>query len=384
MMATGKLNANAPERTGHGGDRQAAKDSQTMYTTEAKEKQAPWLDPLQLVNDALNLTAGKNGNGPEGASWADMALQIGPIEWAWNGWMPQGFVIILAAGPGEGKSAAALRLAGCYLRGDPWPDGQPFTGQIGDVLWCEAEAAQALNLERARAWGYPLDHILTPHRDPLADVSFDDPEDQKAIAAVASRESVRFVVFDSLSGGNRKDENSSEILETVKWIAELARDTGKPMLLLHHLRKRGLADNAGQVNLERLRGSSSIVQMSRVVWAIDAPDANDEATKRLAVIKSNLARFPDPVGMSVGECGVTFVAAPRTPKVETQLDRAVDLLKALLDQGPRSSDGLEEEAKGAGLSWDTMKRAKDKLGVVARRDGKTRRWSWALSYPAED
>ena len=80
------------------------------------------------------------------------------------------------------------------------------------------------------------------------------------------------------------------------------------------------------------------------------------------------------------DTGLMFGDAPEPPRQETQIDRAADLLQALLEDGPMASTDLEREAQGAGISWSTMNRAKDKLGIVARR--KDGRWYWAL--PAKE
>ena len=77
-----------------------------------------------------------------------------------------------------------------------------------------------------------------------------------------------------------------------------------------------------------------------------------------------------------------FGDAPEAPRTESQLDRAIDLLRALLATEPVPAKSVEEEAKGAGISWPTIKRAKDALGVVTRRDGKANMWYWAL--PAKE
>ena len=164
---------------------------------------------------------------------------------------------------------------------------------------------------------------------------------------------------------------------TVMWFSQLARDTGKPVLILHHLRKRGLLDSGEGVSLDRVRDSSTIVQPARVVWALDTPNPNADP-RRLSVIKSNLARFPDPIGFTFGDDGLTFGQAPEMPKPETQEARAKDLLRALLADGPMETTQLEQEAKGAGVSMETMRRAKDDLAIKPRRDGKTGKWSWAL------
>ena len=315
-----------------------------------------------------------------GATWADLDSLIGPIKWLWKNWLPQGMLTIIAGELGVGKSIMALRIAACFLRGDPWPDGTPYTGETGAILWCEAEAAQAINLSRAKAWGLPLDKIYTPFEDPLVDILLDDPNHREAIATVARREEVLFIVVDSLRGATRGDENSSETIAVTKWLAELARDTGKSPLLSHHLRKKGLVDVGNKVTLDRLRGSSAIGQVARVIWAIDIPDPKDKETKRLSVIKNNLAPFPEPVGLSIDDEGVTFCDVPQEPHRETLEERAADFLKMLLANGPVPSTKVEEEVEKAGLSPYAANRAKKKLGIISIKPKGV--WHW--SFPEED
>lgn len=315
---------------------------------------------------------------PQGifATWADAKRVIGPVKWAWRQWLAQGMLSIVASEAGVGKSSLLLYLVGCFLKGWPWPDGTPFTGETGKVLWVEAEAAQMMNTERAEKWGLPLEQIITPFADPLTDAELNNPEHRIAIANIASQEEIRFTVIDSLSGGDSRDDNKSEIRGTVKWLAELARDTQKPFALSHHLRKRGLIDTGDSITLDRVRGSSTIVQQARIVWALDAPDPNQPDAKRLSMIKNNLARFADPLGLTISEDGVTFGNAPTPPKQETLEERAADLLLALLRKAPTPATQLQEEIEGAGLSWYAAKRASAKLGIVKRKT--SRGWVWSL------
>lgn len=316
----------------------------------------------------------------EAATWADMAMQIGPIEWEWPDWLPSSLLTEIVADSGTGKSAVLLRIAATYLVGWPWPDGAPYAGAPGKVLWCETEAGQALNLERAQTWGLPIANILSPLPNPLDDVNLFDPAHQAAIAAKAARDDVRLIAVDSLSGGTAGREKAEEQMPVVKWLSELARNQGKPVLLSHHLRKRGQADIGGRdtVTLDQVRGSTVIVQPARVVWALDVPNPNTFETKRLSVIKSNLGRFPAPIGVRIDGEGVAFGEAPAAPKTTTKLDQAKLLLLRFLAGGPRLQIDIEAEANKEGISMDTMREAKSKLGCRAEKDGRTKKWSWKL------
>lgn len=338
---------------------------------------------VRSITTSMMPTAGPIGGiaagGPGFTTWEDFKPILHGITWAWDGWLPDGFVVILGGEPGCGKSALALQIAATFIRGDDWPDDTPYSGGKGSILWCESESAQAINFDRAKKWKIPLEKIRVPNRtDPLSDVRLDDPEIFSEIERNAHDNEIRFIVVDSFSGAHSADENSTEVLAIVKELARLARDTKKPILIIHHLRKRSKFDT-GEITLDRFRGSTSIVQPTRVVWALDTPDLSQKERKRLYVIKNNLTRFPDRIGFDIGEGGIEFGEVPEVPHEETQTDKAADLLLALLGEQPTTVSQLQEEAKGLGVSWKTMTRAKKKLNIVAIR--KEHGWIWSLPVP---
>ena len=330
--------------------------------------------PPEFFEDPTQEGIGETPEALSLATWAD--LSNAPIEFVWNPWLAKGFLSLLVSRSGDGKSLLALRLCGCFLMGLPWPDGTPFTGEKGSILWIETEAAQALNRARAKEWGYPLDKIITPFSDPYKDANLDDLNERVIIAAQAARPEVKFIVIDSLSGGSRKNENDTRIKDITLWAAKQARDMDKPYLMNHHLGKPKEFDLA-EITLDRVRGSSAIVQFTRIVLALSCPDPTNKETKRLEQIKNNLTRFPQAIGMTAGENGIQFGAAPTAPHVETSGERAADLLLSLLKAGPVKATDIEAELDGAGLSIVTAKREKSRLGIVSIR--KDNVWYWALS-----
>ena len=319
-----------------------------------------------------------DGNGRTINTWEDMDKLLGPISWDWQPWLVKAMLTIVASESGVGKSALMLRIAESYLTGADWPDGQPFEEESGKVLWAEAEAAQAINLERAKSWGLPLENILTP-LDPLEDLRLSVPDHKATLATIAMNPEVKLIIVDSLSGADARAEKSSEDALTVQWLAALARDAGKPILVSHHLRKRSLFDG-DRIDLDRLRGSSAIVQTARLVWTLDVPDPQARDWKRLQVVKSNLARLPEPLGLTIDGAGVQFGDAPEEPKMETLTDKAADLLMALLAHKPMLATDIQDEVEQAGISWRTVKRAKKSLGILSLK--KDNGWLWSL--PARD
>jgi len=145
----------------------------------------------------------------------------------------------------------------------------------------------------------------------------------------------------------------------------------------HHIRKRGIFDVEDIITLDRIRGISSILQYCRTIWAIDIPNQLDKDNKRISSLKNNLGKLPEPLGLYIDDIGVIhFGDAPYIKHNETVTEKAIDLLKSLLTKGPVPSKKVEQEFIDAGISFATMNRAKEKLGVVSVREKEG--WKWSL------
>lgn len=313
------------------------------------------------------------------STWDDARAVVGAIRWCWRSWLPAGLLTMICGEQGSGKSAVALRLAGVFAAGLPWPDGSPAPDdQPGCALWLETESFLAGHTGRADKMGIATSRILTPFKDdPLRQPRLDDAGDQALIMATAMLPEVAFIVVDSLSAGHRQDENSPAMRGVVGWLAQIASETQKPVLIVHHLRKRNQLEPL-DVTLDRVRGHSSTTQYARIVLGIDTPNPDDLGHKRLGVIKSNLCAPPNPLGFRIDGGGVHFCAAPEAPgRPETQLDRAVDFVRSQLRQ-PMPASELIEAATAYGISEKTLSRARQALKIVTVRAGNR----WLVSLPA--
>lgn len=314
------------------------------------------------------------------STWTDMGLVCNGVTWDWRDWLPKGFLTMLVGVQESCKSALLLRIAGCYILGWDWPDGTPYTGELGSVVWAEAEAAQGLHLDRARKFGLPLDKLITPFTDPMQDICLDDQTHLNALANVASIPDVRFIAVDSLGGGTSHNWKDSTMIKPIKAYAEILRDVGKPGILSHHLRKMTVFDNGSEVTLERVSGNTSITQVARVVWGMDMPNQAIPEQKRLSVVKSNFGLKAKSIGVGWEDNKLVFGQAPKTPQKETKLGEAKDLLLDLLRAGPKPQREIEEAILANGLSHSTITRAKQDLCIVSKQEGKV--WYWGLPVPA--
>ena len=310
-------------------------------------------------------------------TWTDLASIIPDLTWTWESWLPNGMVTMLVGEQGTGKSALALAIAACVTEGRNWPDLTSPTESGNLVVWCETESAQAINLDRAKQWGIQTDRIITPAMSDLfADTRLDKPEGWEALEVAVSRCDVRLVIIDSLRGAHRGDENSAAASNITNRLADLAKRTGIPLLVIHHLRKRGLYDKDRRITIDRVRGYGGITQPIRTIWALDRPNPGTPELVRLYVIKSNLAAFPKEVGIEYTELGLTFGEAPGTSHRETELEKAKNFLRLCLAGGRKRSPDIYNAADEAALSKATLLRAKKALGVVTEKTGNS--WYWNL------
>jgi hypothetical protein len=309
-------------------------------------------------------------------SFADAKSALGEIIWDWHGWIPRGYLLLLVAAGGLGKSMLAMRILRNYILGGDFPDGQAYKGGTGKALWVEAESGQQANVSRAVEMGIPLERIIFPASWDC-DITIFEERDRLKIEHAARLEDVKVVIVDSLSASNNGREREAEIIPTVKWMAWLARSTQKPILVTHHLRKAGIGDS-DVVTLDRVRGHTAITQLARIVWALDIPDPTDTGNIRLSVIKSNLSEMPRPLGFRLQRpCVFTFGPAPAPPRVETVADRTRELLLSILADGPVPTSEVLDALKAHGISERTYRRVKREMSLVSVKKGN----SWLTSLP---
>jgi hypothetical protein len=143
----------------------------------------------------------------------------------------------------------------------------------------------------------------------------------------------------------------------------------------------------------------------RIAFAV-AADPADEARRLFLHVKNNLAAAPQGLAFRVeqailGEPGKAIVAsrlkwdaAPVSISADEamaaanggaggakKVDSAEAFLREELAEGPVAWQRLKSDADGAGLSWASVRRAKEKLGVVSSRIGGIAgdgEWEWSL------
>ena len=244
-------------------------------------------------------------------------------------------------------------------------------------MWCDTEASQAILSHRVKAWNLRFpEYILMPGDDPLQEMRIDEPGAFDQLEMLIEHEGITLVVIDSLRGSHRMDENSSDLVNMLSRLAGIARNANIAILVVHHLRKKSAMESAN-VTMDRIRGSSAISAMCRVIFCLEPVDFGSMKAIRMKQIKNNLALLPEPLGVDISESGCAFGESPEEPRKETLTDKAIEFLRVELKGNPRRAAKLIEDAELMGISKATLYRAKEKLNIIAVREhGKPVLWSF--------
>jgi AAA domain len=308
---------------------------------------------------------------------ADLIRELPQVLFLWNPWIPRGMITLVIAAPGIGKSAFAMgALARAVTCAGTWPDGKTSLLAPGKVLYVDTESGQAMLSERLQQWKLPAERIILPKSDDvLGTVKLDDPDDVFALRHFVQRQKPALVIIDSLRGSHSKAENDSRISgEILEALGKLAQESSAAIVVIHHTRK---TEEGKTVTADDSRGSNALIAHARSVIAIDKPDPKSESV-RVSVVKSNVAKFPEPFGFKFTKTGLTFGPAPRRPREEKKPSRGNEAEAFLLDflaNGPKPATEVQAAATKADISAQTLRRARKALGVITPRGGKS---TWKL------
>lgn len=320
-------------------------------------------------------------------SLEEVAGMFDSIDWVWENWIPVGFLSMIAGVPGVGKSFVAQWIAGNLVLGGQFPDGTPCPDDSGRViLWLDTEGTTQLLVERCRSMAIPGDRFKWPldPKHPTEDFPAVDLSKDYWVGLVsdaALRVRPAWIVVDALRGAHSMDENSSDVQKMLGYCAALARDVKCGFTFIHHLRKKHPGEN--EVTMEMVRGSSALAAMMRIIVAVDQPNPLEDGL-RLRLLKSNLGKKPDPIGIRLVDTGpVRLDEAPSAPRQMSRVEVAAEYLRVRLERGPVLSSEILTEAADKGISKSSINRARYQLNLrPVKIEG---RWWWSLpARPDQD
>jgi RecA-family ATPase len=330
-------------------------------------------------------------------------LKPEPIRWLWPGWIALGKLLVFAGAPGLGKTTIALAFIATLTRGARWPDGSRC--EAGNALiWSGEDDPIDTLLPRLLAMGADPRRVYFIKAARVAGevVPFDPARDMVQLVAEAQRiGDVRLLLVDPVVSVVAGDSHkNTEVRRALQPLVDLAAAVDCAVIGISHFNKGG----AGREPLERVVGSVAFGAVARVVLVAAKVKSDDGEDRRIvARAKSNIG--PDGGGFDYrieqspidAAPGMTASAITWGDPLEgtarellaeaddkdgdadegaSALDDACEFLRCELSGGPKPSKYLLGEARQAGHSERTLKRAKSRLGVESRKTGTV--WEWAL------
>lgn len=306
------------------------------------------------------------------------------IDWLVPGLIPQSKFSLLVGEAGVGKTTLVLDLLAKATVGDAMPYGCPRSPAnvlilnaedgLGDTLRPRLEEAGA-NLARVR--------MLDCNHGSLA-----LPRDIHLLKQEIRQFDARMVMIDPVASFVGKEINSDRedsVRRLLIPLELLAHECPTTIIGIRHLNKKtDVADR------HRVTGSAAFLSVPRsVVHA--TKDPKHPGLCLLKSLKANLSRDPRTLGYELVESDDpdhpvvkwrNTVEREVAPTI-SRLDAAADWLSDLLADGPRLSIEIDDEAKAAEHKPRTVRRAKEQIGVVARK-GLDGRSSCSLPVPTTE
>lgn len=326
------------------------------------------------------------------------------VHWLWRGWLPLGTVSLLVGREGLGKSQILVDRVARLSRGELEGDlsGEPATALVASA---EDAIAQVL-VPRLIAAGADLERVaFVSVGSEATGGTLALPDDIDAIARRAVETAARLIVIDPLVAyipGSTNTWRDQHVRRVLAPLAALAEACDLAVLGVMHLNKDQAKDA-----LARVGGSVGFTAAARSVLLLGRDPADEEGDRGsrrvLAHAKCNLAPLAGSLAIRIEgrRIGDTDVDAPietscavfvgesavgaddlvrhRDSDERSAEDAASDFLLAELDDGELAVVELKRRAEDAGLSWRTIERAKARLGIKARKEG--RQWLWPLPTP---
>lgn len=306
------------------------------------------------------------------------------VSWLWHPYIARGKLTILEGDPGLGKSWLTCALASAVTRGRGLPGCLPF--KAGDVLMLSAEDGLGDTLRpRLDAVGADVRRVLALN-EPL---TFDAAGLLRLEAAIIERPPV-LVIIDPLfafMGGKVDIHRANECRAISAPLALIAERHRCAMLAVRHLGKSrggGHALNAGIGSIDFTAAARSVLLVGR--------DPDDESKRAIVQTKNNLAPHGPSVGYKLegnqffwtGESDLTagrILSVVSNEEERSALTEAVDFLRTALSSGEREVDEVKGEARRAGITDATLRRARERLNLKALRQGAPgtrQRFVWRL------
>jgi AAA domain/NrS-1 polymerase HBD domain len=319
------------------------------------------------------------------------SIAMKPVPWLWPGYLALGATTLVVGDPNNGKTLAALDLAARLTTGKAWPDGTLNTFGPRSVIVLSAEDANEYTIRpRVEAAGGDSTKVFVIPAEKI-DNKLSLESDIARLRSAIDVYKPLLIVIDPLSAympGVDDNKNIAVRSSLLVFRAMLETESVTAIGIMH------MSKNVERSAMQRVLGSTAFVALARSAYMVARdPDAGEhEQNRRLFLpIKHNLG--PEPPGRAfrivaktvVGDGGVSIPAPAaewdsdsvkaEANEVLRQLQRPNDTRRELHDAivaavaaGPVLAKEAEAALARFGKAPETLRRHREKVGVVSMRD----------------
>ena len=326
------------------------------------------------------------------------------VDWLVEDCFPLGMIGVIGGNPGLGKSQIAIKLAALATSGvgSPLQNGFTPTGSV-IILANEDDAARTIR-PRLEAAGAILNkvHIVQGIANEGKELEpFQLDQDVALLRDCANKlGDVRLIIIDppnAYIGGKTDTYKDSDVRKMLAPLQTLAHDSGALVLLVVHLNKR--SDGGAH---QRFNGTGAWVAVSRVAYLVGEDEVDH--TRHMLPVKNNLGNDKygfiydikekilhngnDEIKTShIAWVDKSFRSANEllAPSKKTQtkaVDEAKNFLEEELSGGTKPVNDIKDAAKNAGISWASIRRAKDDMFITVKLGSEA--WEWTLVQVSND
>lgn len=323
-------------------------------------------------------------------------VEVEKVTWLWEPLIPKGKLTIIEGNPGDGKTWLALCISAAVSDGHFLPN--PATGQMdlviepGPVIYMTSEDGLADTIKpRLEAAGanHSRIYMLEGDYDPKGNIQQIALKNMRPIEEAVKQVRPSLLVVDPIQGylGSNVDMyRANEVRPLLAKLSRMAEEYQFAAVCVRHLTK-----STSTKHIYRGMGSIDFAAAARSIILVGKdPDRPDE--RAIIQTKNSLGITARPLGFLINEdgfqwTGMTDITVSGMLRDETDdedrsaLDEAkAFLIETLGGKQPINAGLVFKEAKEAGISEATLKRAKRALGVdsVKPKDKPNAKWQWFL------
>lgn len=326
-------------------------------------------------------------------------IQAQPITWLWDGWLPLGKMTILAGAGGCGKTNLSLALIATITTGGVFPDGSKCQN-VGKVLIYSTEDDPADTLKpRLIANGADINKvsIISGRTNEKGELEpFDPAQDFPKIEEyIKANPDVKLLMIDPIISAVSGDMNkANDVRRSLQPLVDLANEYKFSVLGITHFSK----GSGGSSPADRIIGSQAFTALARMAWS--AAKREDEGDCILVRAKSNNSILEGGIRYQIeSETVLDHIETTKTVWLGTIEGTAKELLNEAESSESNSSTvdlakeflidllssvenmptkEVQAQAKDAGFSPASIRRAQEKLNIKPFKPQGEKVWFWSL------